>query len=807
MKLDKRGLFSLLLGASLLDNVLELLHVNVLYTTTLLSSYVYILLPGLLVSLILRIRKVSLWENLVLMVGLGIAFLEFGGLLLNIILPLIRINNPLAFQNLLAGFDVYLFLLFIFAWIRTKPFDIQVRLPRRSNIEKALCALPPFFPVLAALGAIILNNGGSNVLTLVLLGAMGCYALLLVFFREKISGDLYPYALFFIGLACLFTTSLRSWYISGHDIEREFYVFQLTNAHHIWNLAAFQDPYNTCLSITILPTILTNLLSIPDAYVYKVIFQILFAASPVVVFVLARKYTTPVLAFLSALFFLSFPLFFTDMPMLNRQEIAFLFFGLVLFMMLPSELPPVTRKLLFSIFAISVAVSHYATFYIVLPLLIFVYIFAHLAPLSFVKNMLASFRTKTRTRPKKRLQAPTLLTFPMLLLLLGLSFFWYVSYTNSFNNVGAVISQVFSNNPLKASDLSYYLFSPQIDADQQLQEHIQTLINSEKANAGQFYSKGITSQYSTHAVPQDVVAPTPVGDVLSTLHIPLYKNQEDFSSLPAALLQILVLIGCLAIFSFKSLRAKIRDKIMSRKSSLQAREGLAQQSPPDTQASLELQGSGSRPLTSPGYTKSFDRQFLLLCAGAILLLSLMIVLPAISALFGLLRMFQQFLFLLSLPVVVLVYRVLFFMKERKRILATGFIFVLLFLNFTGFIPHLTGNYYAQINLDNSGLYYDAYYTHESDVLAIAWLSHTDLNGDPVEADTSGVNKLLPYGNIFASNEIFPPLIKQAAYVFVKDSVNVVVNVNNKLVIINSPGPFLDSNKNRVYSNGDIEIYK
>lgn len=807
MKLDKKGLFSLLLGAYLLANVLELLHVNFLYTTTFISFCIYILLPGFLISLILRIRKLSLWENLVLMVGFGIAFLEFGGLLLNILLPLIRINNPLAFQNLLAGFDVYLFLLFIFAWIRTKHFNVLIRLPRRSNIEKAFYALPPFFPVLAALGAIILNNGGSNVLTLVLLGAMGCYALLLVFFREKISPDLYPYALFFIGLACLFTTSLRSWYISGHDIEREFYVFQLTNAHHIWNMAAFQDPYNTCLSITILPTILTTLLSVQDAYVYKVIFQVLFAASPVVVFVLARKYTTPIFAFLSALFFLSFPLFFTDMPMLNRQEIAFLFFGLVLYLMFPSELPPVMRKVLFSIFAISVAVSHYATFYILLPLLIFVYIFAHFAPLSFAKKMLAFLRRKTRTRPQKSLKTPAFLTLPMLLLLLGLSFFWFVSYTNSFNNVGAVISQVFSSNPLKASDLSYYLLSPQMDPDQQLQEHIQMLINSEKANAELFYNKGITSQYSTHAIPQEVVAPTPLGDVLSTLHIPLYKNQEDFSSLPAALLQILVLIGCLAIFSFKRLRAKIRDMIKSRKSSPQPREVLAQQSPLGKQASLEPQRPRSRQFTSPGYTKSFDRQFLLLCTGATLLLALMIVLPAISALFGLLRMFQQFLFLLSLPVVVLVYHVLFFMKEHKRILATGFIFVLLFLNFTGFIPHLTGNYYAQINLDNSGLYYDAYYTHESDVLAIAWLSHTNVNNDPVEADTSGVSKLLPYGNIFASNEIFPPLIQQAAYVLVKDSVDVVVTVNNKLIIINSPGPFLDATKNRVYSNGDIEIYK
>src|SRR2546421_7126010 len=338
MIIGKKTLFSLLLGVDLLANILELTHVNFFFISTLISFCTCILLPGFLVSLILRIRKISFWENLLFIVGLSIAFLEFGGLLLNILLPLFGVNDPLAFQNLVIGFDIYILLLFIFAWIRTKQLVVRIQLPRRSAIEKVLYVLPVFFPVLASLGAIILNNGGSNILALILLATIAIYSLLLVLFRDKIPVDLYPYAIFFIGIACLFTTSLRSWYITGHDIEREYYVFQLTNTHHIWNMAFYQDAYNACLSITILPTILTNLLSIQDIYVYKVIFQILFATSPVLVFFIIRNYTTPVLAFLSAFFFISFPTFFNDMPMLNRQEIGFIFFGLVLHLLLLSNL-------------------------------------------------------------------------------------------------------------------------------------------------------------------------------------------------------------------------------------------------------------------------------------------------------------------------------------------------------------------------------------------------------------------------------------------------------------------------------------
>lgn len=886
MILGKKTLFSLLLGAELLTNVLELVHVNFLYTTTFLSFCTSILLPGLLLSLILRLKKVSVWENILFIVGLGIAFLEFGGLLLNTLFPLFGINNPLAFQNLIVGFDVYTLLLFIFAWIRTKSLVIHIRLPRRSNMEKIYYAVPLFFPVLAALGAIVLNNGGSNILTLMLLGMIGGYTLLLVIFREKISVDLYPYALFFIAVACLFTTSLRSWFITGHDIEKEFYVFQLTNAHHLWNMAFFQDAYNACLSITILPTILTNLLPLQDMYVYKVIFQVLFATSPVLVFFIVKKYTLPVFAFLSAFFFLSFPLFFTDMPMINRQEIAFIFFGLVVYMMLVSELPILTRKMLFLIFSLSTAISHYSTYYILLPLLFFLYFLSRLIAMPFMKNMINYTIKITHVKFKSRFNANNaFLTLPMLLLLFGMTYFWYTLYTHTFNNLASVVATVISDEGIKPSDLSYYLFSPQ-DPNKQLQTYIQSLVNSEKADASQRYSKTITGKYKTYAVPQESVAPTPFGNLLTTLYIPEYKNQEAFSLFFAAFLQLFVLIGWLALCSltlasFRSLKGKtIRrlagkttDKLVEPRFSLKtsgapieqavfaidrqetlqlpsivqykrlARKTIDRVIEPrfslkisgvpieqaalaiDRQETLQLPRmvqhvpysvdsnifeDASRfgnPTPSPNYKNLFDRQFLFLCLGAIFFLVLMLVLPNISALFGVLRMTQQFLFMLSLPIVLGVYFLLFFMKKPKRILLTGIMLIIFFLNFTGFIPHLTGGYYPQINLDNAGLYYDVYYVHKSDILAITWLAKNNTDHQPVESDASGMNKMQTFGNINASSVIFPSLILKNAYVYLENTTPLVIDMNNKLQPINSSQKFLEKHKNHIYSNGDINIYK
>jgi uncharacterized membrane protein len=815
MILGKKTLFSLLLGFDLLANVLELAHVNILYTTTLVSCFTTILLPGILLSLILQIKRLSFWENLSIIVGLGIVFLECGGLLLNIVLPLIGVKNPLAFQNILISFNLYYLYLFTFAWIRTKPFAIQLlwdshllivkyvatksSLPNRpakpslidvhngeltdremisslqtphpkyARTEKVFYILPVFFPLLATMGAIVLNNGGSNILALTLLGVIALYNLLLILSHGKLPGNLYPYALFFTGAATLLATSLRSWYISGHDIAREFYVFQLTNTHHIWSMGSYQDPYNACLSLTILPTILTNLLAIQDIYVYKVIFQILFAFSPVIAFFILQNYTTPILAFISTLFFISFPTFFNDMPMLCRQEIGYIFFGLVLYMTLLSHLPLVIRKILFVIFAFGIILSHYSTNFVLLSLISFVYIFTLFISRPFVKNTLAFLLSKARITPKNTFPNKAFLSLPLVLLLLCMTYVWNTLYTHTSDHTVYVVTEVVRGFFLpqdpnqKTSDLAYSLFSPPIKQDpkQQLENHIQDTKQSRQLLNGktsQFYTKSITDKYPVYSLPQERLAPTPLGNLLSSLHIPVFNIQAGLRSLSASFMQISVFVGLLALLFLKN-------------------------------------------------KKSFDLQYFLLCLGSLVLLGTITLLPILAAEYGVLRMFQQFLFILSLPIVLSLYSVLFFAKEQKRILFTGIIAILFFLNLTGFISHLTGDYYPQYSLDNAGLYYNAYYVHKSNVLAMVWLSKNDVSDGPVEADLSGANKLLTYGHLTAQNEIFPAVVLQNSYVYLEVSTYMEVSIDKNILIYSSSKPFLDDNKNLIYSNSSTNVYR
>ena len=782
MTFGKKMLFSLLLGLDLLANILEFAHANFLYISTLNSFCTCILLPGFLISLILRIRRKSFWENLIIIVGLSIAFLEFGGLLLNTLLPLFGVHDPLAFQSLAIGFDIYTLPLFILAWIRTKQLVVRVQIPRRSKTEKVLYATPVFFPILATLGAIVLNNGGSDILTLILLGAIAFYSLLLVLFREKIPANLFPYAIFFIAIACLFTTSLRGWYITGNDIIREFYVFQLTNTHHLWNMAFYQDAYNACLSITILPTILTNLLSIQDIYVFKVIFQILFATSPVIVFFIVRNYTTPIFAFLSAFLFIAFPTFFNDMPMIGRQEIGFIFFGLALYMMLrrTETLQPSTkldtlsfstlslsmRRGLFIIFALGVIVSHYSTNFVLLVLLAFVSISLSIISLPFVKKTLTLLVSKSRIKPQNTFSHEAFLSLPLILPLIlilhiSMTFLWNDFVTNSSGNITSVIAEVvngiFVRSNDKSSDLSLSIFfAPKVDLKKELQTYINDIYQSE--NHENLYRTSITNNYPTYLISQEKLAPTPYGNLLSSFDISVFGGQASLRSLSASILQIFVFIGLLAVFFLKN-------------------------------------------------EKTFDLQYVLLCIGALFLLALMTVLPAISIEYGILRMFQQLLFMIALPIVLGLRSLLFFVKEQRRILLIGVIAIFFFLNLTGFFSHLTGDYYPQMTLDNAGVYYDTLYVRGSDVVAIAWLSRNDANCDPIAADPRAINMLLIYGDIHALNENFPVAIPKNACVYVLVSNYIVGSVQHNTVYYNSDKPFLDKYKNNIYSNGEINIYR
>ena len=280
-------------------------------------------LPTLLLVHKLIAPTVALAEALVYGLATTLLALMLGGLALNQLLPVVGVARPLDRVPVLITLGVGLIGLVAWRFDRRRAFT-AIALTARESV---LIGTGAIVVVGAIMGAIRLNNGASGAFTIGVLAVGAAAVVGLLVWRGSVRDGVICTTLYLLALGLLFMTSLRGWYITGHDIQQEFHALQLTSINGGWDISRYRDPYNACLSITILPTVIGRIAHLHDPYVFKVVFQMLFAVCPVVVYRIARRFTAVGPSVLAAVYFLSFPTFFTDMPFLARQEIAFIFLG------------------------------------------------------------------------------------------------------------------------------------------------------------------------------------------------------------------------------------------------------------------------------------------------------------------------------------------------------------------------------------------------------------------------------------------------------------------------------------------------
>lgn len=323
-----------------------------------LVGIVYVLfLPGVLLLRTLRLHKLGSAETLLYTVGLSLAFDMAVGLLLTAAGALNLISRPISLPPLLISFSAAIFALSLLAYRRDKKFDdpAPVRLTDRSLRWSLFLAILPFVCVF---GTYLMNDYGSNALLLVVYVTIGV-SMLFIAVSEKFPKELYPLAIFVIALVMLFSTSLISPYISGWDITAEYYDAALVVGNGAWNWTR-SDPYNSCLSVVMIPPIVSILAKIDLVYVLKAVSSLLFALMPVGLYAVFKKLTDEKIAFLSAFFVICSFTFFIDLPQLARQEMAELFLALILLLSVSNEIKGSLKRPLLLVFTFSLIVSHYA---------------------------------------------------------------------------------------------------------------------------------------------------------------------------------------------------------------------------------------------------------------------------------------------------------------------------------------------------------------------------------------------------------------------------------------------------------------
>lgn len=747
-------------------NLLLLSGHRVAFVGALLGFWLIVLHPTYLISTTRIWKLVVGAERLAYSLGAVILTLLVGGLLLDVVLPHLGVPRPLAQRPVLVAVDCLNIGLMVWrsrrgsmsnAWLANLRSLVQWE---RIILSVSACCVP-----LVVAGANRLNNGSSGLVALIGLCGVAVTFALMLWRRTDLRDSVVAASTYLLGLSLLLATSLRGWYITGHDIQREYRVFELTKAHGLWNIATFRDPYNACLSITILPTEIWQMIRVDDPYVYKVFFQLLFAVCPVLVYLLARRYWSKQISILSVVYFVGFPTFFTDMPFLNRQEVAFLFVGLFLLAMTRRQWTVWRRRLVMMTAALGIGLSHYSTMYVFVGTLVI--------------GLVAEYGFHLFVRVRRRLHRPSdirwgdtarTITLGIVLAAGLVTFVWGGLITRTATGVIATIKEADpASGGLHSAGTSYALFSGSGPSSQQLlDKYRKETLHTRKKNEPVYLPLSKSLAFPTRALTTPSLPLTSAGKLLADAHVSPSTLNSTIRGLASKGEQVFIGVGLLAVGFVGWRRRRI------------------------------------------------GKDYYFLGIASVVMVGAVTVLPGLSVSYGLLRALQQSLILVA-PVLVIGSFVIFKPLGEIWSKRTATAVALLFLVSTiGVLPQILGGYPAQLNLNNSGVYYDNYYVHPQEVQAISWLGQQHAT---LPADVQGENFTDLYyfnapnqvsGTQFVT-DIYPTLIRKAAWVVLGTSTVqtgiATASSGGNLIPYRYPMALLKENKNLVYDDGGTVIYR
>ncbi len=756
MNLTRNKIFSGILIFWLIIIILVLLDIKFLYFRAIFSFIFLITIPGLLIMLMLRIRKIGFWEYLVYAIGLSVAFLMFGGLLINYALPLVGIGKPLSLIPILISLNAFLLVFWIIAYKRNKEILFEVKLPKLNGLNKIFLIITIIFPILSIFGAIILNNHGPNYVTMFMLGGIAAYVFTIVLFRKKLNHNIYPWAILMLSISLLLMYSLRSWYILGWDINQEYLVFTLTNSAKYWSQYASGSAYNSCISITILPTIFASFTKINNEYIYKLIFPILFSIVPLMIYLSTKKFLSEGYAFFTSFFFISQSWFITEMPAEARQAIAFIFLALILLLIFNHELNESIKAFLYIILGMSIILSHYSTAYVWLATMVIFYILGRLLKIIFLKNLKLFF------------------SFKYILLMILVTFLWQFQLNVPPNNLRSIlstaiydISNIFSEDSITSGFNRLTFKNLNINNDQNVSNNYLTMTREYKNKALILYPESTYRDYTPKAVfPEELKSQVPIEisiDVFNLLKV-----------IKLILIVILPIIGIFHLFK-KHFYKKNKNRDISN-------------------------------------LKNSIGNYILISISTLPLIVLFLFLPSVQTEYNLTRMYLQGLLSFSFLTVLGGCYLLYKLRLNKiSYFILGLTLILFFLSSTRLVSQLIGGN-TFLFLNNFGGEYDMFYTTQLDVKSAEWLANKREGNSMIYADELAGLRLTSYTYIRdVTFDILPSTIDTRSYVYLsqtnveKGKVYKIYNIG--LLAYDTPIEFLNSNKNLIYNNGGSGVFK
>lgn len=710
--------------------------------------------------------------SLLLAAGMAVITDIVVALAVNTVLPFFGVDRPLTRVSLAGAMALTLIVIGAFA-----PEEERAERERRAFWLRG--GLPPGAIPVAGLGAVALllsvagpirlNNGFGGSVSMAALVAVAALLTLLMIRRWRYPVAVLGAGLFVAATALLLLNSLRGWSITGHDVQREYEYFRLTLGGSLWDISTYPDAYNACLSITLLPVSVFRLTAIPDTYVFKIVLPVLFALTPVLIHRAVRNVAPHLVSLLSAVLFMVFPTFLSDMTFLGRQEVAFVLLGCAMVVLTDSGRPVRVRRIAFVALLAGITLSHYATIYVLVAILGVALV------TDLVWRRAGRFRAaRGRERKHRPAEAGSFVTWWIVAGAAAMALVWAGPVTHTSGQLRTTLSDVVQTalHPGKSeggsSDTSYSLFGgTSMTAQQRLDAYrAESLKKTAKGRAeGMYLPLKTVDAYSTPVVDKQNMPLTAAGRALDGVGVDVGTLNSVLRQSAAALLQLLLGVGLLVV-------------VLGRRGAF-------------------------RPV----------RDQTTLTVGAVVMLGLLTVIPSLSADYGVLRAFQQGLFFFA-PFIAAGLLAALRWAGRRRMVIAYTVIVALFLDLTGVVPRLLGGYPAQLQLSNSGQYYDIYYPTTEERNAAYWLVRSfDAAGKQslVQTDRFTFNRQQTTITGPAVGDLFPTALRTDAYVLVGSSTvrtdRVTFSYEGDLVTYRYPLGLLDTTKNLLYSSEGARIYR
>lgn len=700
--------------------------------------------------------------SLLLATGLAVLLDILVALAVNTVLPPLGVERPLTRLALAAATTIVLLALGILAPQSERP--LLRGAPLRGARPVAWAAAAAL--LLAVAGPIRLNNGLGGAVSTASLVLVAALVVLLLVRHGRCSPAVLEAGIYAASAALLLLTSLRGWYITGHDIQREYLYFRLTLGGGFWDISAYTDPYNACLSITLLPVSVFRLTGIEDVYVFKTVLPLLFALTPVLVHRAVRNVAPPLVALLSAVFFMAFPTFFTDMPFLGRQAIAFLLLACAMLVLTDARRPLSLRRAVFTVLLAGVVLSHYSTIYVIVGTLATAFTVDKAWRLASRRGRARPHRTHGHDGMR------TFLTWWTVAVPAVLALLWAGPLTHTGGQLEStlrvVASDLFGPGGARggSSDTRYSLFGGAgVTPEERLAEYREDTVAYTRADraAGKYPALEGLAKYPTPVAEKENLPLTPAGRALASAGLSVPALNGALRQAAALLLQVLVLVGfVIALRGRRSPFAPVRDQIT-------------------------------------------------LTVGALAMMGLFTLVPQLSVDYSVLRAFQQgLLFFAPFIAAGALWAVRW--AGRRAIPVLCVLVAGLLLDLTGVVPKALGGYPAQLALSNSGPSYDIYYPHAEDRRAAMWLNQRAAGDDlVVQTDRYSFSRLQTLFTVRTQDSVHPALLRSQSYVLLgstptrKDEVTLFFR--GDLVTYRYPRDLLDTSRNLIYSNEGAVIYR